>query len=121
MTKITVYYAYDETEFYNEEECQEYEAKAFEYLYEIKDNWTLFDKDFNKLEVYIDKDINITLEEFSRIWDIPMQYVKINKPLSNNAYAFILNYYGYSCPPNEVGLYRYNFSEVHWEKIGGKE
>ena len=49
MHEVHVFYAYDDTEFFNREECLAYEEKAIKLMEEINDKYSFFDENMNLL------------------------------------------------------------------------
>lgn len=49
MRKVTMYYAFDDKEFDNYDECEEYESKAYELMRSIERKYSFYDKDMEEM------------------------------------------------------------------------
>lgn len=50
MREVRVFYAYDDTEFFDRDECRAYEEQAIELFKEIDNKYSFFDENMNLLE-----------------------------------------------------------------------
>lgn len=113
MRTVTVYYAYDGTEFNDSAECQEYESRAISVMDEFKNHVLLLDAMKRPILYPTGLDIECILAWFHRAYGECL-YININVELSNDLITFIDNDLGLIFPPNKVGLYRYDYDEDEW-------
>ena len=112
MKTMTLYIAYDDTEFTDENECRAYEEKAYNCVYELIDAYTFFDKEKNIIFTPGCNDIEEYLYWFEKVTD-NCEYVKVDKNLSHEAHVFLWQNIG-ACVPEEEGFYKYDWDEYKW-------
>lgn len=112
MKKVTVYYAYDDTEFYDEDECMRYEQKAIDLMVKAKEVFTFYDKNMNAMSWYVNDDVDDLLSEFENIYD-NCEYIKVNE-CNEEVYKFIYNQIGLNPPYDSKGLYKYSWDIDTW-------
>lgn len=114
MREVTVYYAYDDSEFDNREECEAYEGKAFDLLTEVFNSYKFF---INNQEILIFlNDVEAGLYTLSKAFD-KCDRISVIKPISDAALRFVDSQLGYVLPPNALGLYKYDTDEFEWVKV----
>lgn len=114
MREVTVYYAYDDSEFDNREECEAYEGEAFDLLTEVFNSYKFF---VNNQEILIFlNDVEAGLHALSAAFD-KCDRISVTKPISDAALRLIDFQLGYVLPPNTVGLYKYDTDEYDWVKV----
>lgn len=62
MREITIYYAYDDSEFDTREACEAYEKQVYDTLVSISQKYTFFDADMNVLFPPTNVDINTFIQ-----------------------------------------------------------
>ena len=113
MRTVTVYYAYDGTEFNDSAECQEYESRAISLMNEFISHVLLLDVMKRPILCPTGLDIEGTMTWFNQAYGNCL-YININVELSKDFISFIDNDLGLIFPPNKVGLYRYDYFEDEW-------
>ena len=106
MRVVSVYYSFDDREFFDYQECADYEVKAFRLMLDFFNTFVFYDKD--KKEVEIVKD---TVEDMLASADWAIQscdYVRVNKPFDSDTEEFIRVQIGADLP-DEVGFYKYDY------------
>ena len=116
MRTVTVYYAYDGTEFYDSEECKEYERPAMYHINQWNRCCSFFDNDMNLIYLPAGLDVEEALDWFNKMLE-ECQYIKINEKIPADSLDFLIETIGYYLPENEVGLYRYNYATEEWVSI----
>lgn len=114
MKTVTVYYAFDDTDFYVEEECREYEEEWLNAFREIRECYAFFDKDMNTLVCAGDELENL-MEWIEKGYD-NSSYLYIKKVPSVGAARKIDYYYGYVFP-DKTGFYRADNEEGNWKRV----
>lgn len=115
MKAVTVYYAYDDSEFYDENECMEYEQEAIDLMVKAKEVFTFYDKNMNVMSWYVNDNVDDLLREFENTYD-HCEYIKLNED-NKDVFQFIYNQNGIILPDNGEGLYKYNWIDDRWIKI----
>ena len=120
MREVSVYYAYDDTEFYDKEECLAYERKAMVLLREIAEAYAFLDIDKKLIfPMWFSDDIEDWLEWLDYAVE-KCEYIFRHKNLSQQAEDFLVYTNGFSIQNgdfnNEVGLFKYEGDE--WVKVG---
>jgi len=115
MKKVTVYYAYDDTEFYDEDECMRYEQKAIDIMVKAKEVFTFYDENMNVMSWYVNDNVDDLLNEFENIYD-HCTYIKVNED-NEEVIRFIYNQTGSLVPNEGEGLYKYGWNVSEWAKI----
>ena len=111
MKTMTLYIAYDDTEFTDEAECRAYEEKAYNYVNELVDAYTFYDK--NKHIIFPVCD---SVEEYLQWLDFTTddcEYIIVHRDLSREAHKFLYQSIG-SCIPEEKGFYKYDWNKNEW-------
>jgi len=115
MEKIIIYRAFDGEDFYNEQECLDYEAKYEGYIDEFCQCYSFYDKDNN--EIIIKRgDLCETLTNIEDAFDF-CETIKINNHISDDAYNFFYEEFGWDVP-TEPGKYLYDFDDYKWGYYG---
>ena len=124
MREVHVFYAYDDTEFFNREDCLAYEDKAIKLMEEINNKYSFFDANMNlfaaplgstDIEEWIDW-LNKAAEKFT--------FIHRTGDLSVDADMLIREICGY-CITNDdfpygeenVGWFKYNISSDEYIKV----
>lgn len=111
MKTMTLYIAYDDTEFTDENECRTYEEKAEDFLEELDYTYTFYDKDNNIMFPTCDT-IENYLTWFETTTD-KCEYIRIYKNVSRELHKFLYQSIG-SCIPEEKGFYKYDWNKNEW-------
>lgn len=122
MTHVEYWYAFDDTEFLDRYECEEYEQQYIDMVYEIMRSYTFYDADMNILEMpcwfgTVD-DAFHTLEDVVNRSIYVRRMEELSKAadkLERDALGLALNNEDFK---NELGLFKWSFQEVRWEKVG---
>lgn len=112
MKTVTYYYAYDDTEFYDENECMEYEQKAIDLMVKAKEVFTFYDKNMNVMSWYVNDNVDDLLNEFENVYD-HCEYIKVNEN-NEEVFRFLHDQTGSLVPDNGVGLYKYDLNIDKW-------
>ena len=121
MREITTYIAFDDKEFDNREECQEYEAKAYDLVYSIGEKYEFYDKDMNIiLAPFASPNVEDWLTWLDNAYS-DCVYIKRYKALNSQEEAIIDENIG-CCMLNyafkeDIGLFKYDISESKWIKV----
>lgn len=114
MREVTMYFAYDDTEFENREDCVKYEEYAEDMLREIVGSVSFLNRD-NALYLTKGKDINTTLGKIANACD-NCETIIVTKQLSSSARVFILNELCIELP-EMPGKYKYNRKYYEWRVV----
>lgn len=115
MREVITYVAYDDKEFDNFEECEEYEGKAFDLLEEFFNAYDFFGKNGEYIWIFlngVEQGLHAIKYAFERC-----EKIRVKKIISHEVIELIDSYFGYELPPNEVGLYEYDWTEYKWIKV----
>ena len=116
MRKVTTYYAWDDTAFYFEKDCIEYEQQAINSLNEIREKWILFNKQREALLWPNTQDIDDLLDWFDTNFN-ETEYIRVKANLSEEAEALIHSEWGFIIP-DHIGTWKYDWKELDWKEIG---
>ena len=111
MKTMTLYIAYDDTEFTDENECRAYEEKARKHVNELMDTYTFYDK--NKYVIFPVCD---SIEEYLQWFDSTTddcEYITVHKDLLQETHVFLWQNIG-ACVPEEKGFYKYDWNKNKW-------
>ena len=112
MKTMTLYIAYDDTEFTDESECRAYEEEAENFLEELDYTYNFYDKDGNIILPICDDTIEDYLEWFDATTD-KCEYIRIYKNVSRELHNFLRRNIS-ACIPEEKGFYKYNWNKNEW-------
>lgn len=114
MKKIIIYRAFDDEDFYTENDCREYEANALACVHEVFDKVQFFDAFMGLMPAPEKKDdVNTYLDVFETAYDEAPYMFIVERP-SETAIDFIYEYLGLFLPDG-VGLFKYNKHTEKWE------
>ena len=121
MREVSVFYAYDDTEFFDREECLEYEKNALDHLKEINEKYSFFDKNMNLYCAPLgSSDIDDWVDWLVAAGD-KCEFIHREANLTVPAENIINNGWG-CCILNEdfnykTGWFQYDFHRNEWVKI----
>ena len=114
MKILTLYVAYDDTEFDSEAECRLYEQEASDLIDEALNVYTFYDRDKNIIIPKCD-----SIEEYLEWFDMTTddcEYIKVAADISRELHKFLYRNIG-ACVPEEKGFYKYNWDKDEWVSI----
>lgn len=115
MREVSVFYAFDDTEFFDRNECECYEERATLMIFEACEAYQFFDENGEQIEIDLITDLETTLFSFNMAWG-KCSYIRVTKDVSSDTKNFIYTYFGFSFP-DEMGLYRYWYNGDEWHKV----
>lgn len=121
MREVSVFYAYDDTKFYNREECLDYEENILNRLKEINEKYSFFDKNMNLYCAPLESpDIEDWMDWFLNAVD-KCEFIHREANLSILTERLITDEGGF-CISNKdfghiKGWFRYNYQTNEWEKV----
>jgi len=121
MREITIYVAFDDKEFDDREECQEYEAKAYDLVYSIGEKYEFYDENMNIiLAPFASPNVEDWLTWLDNAYS-DCTYIKRCDILTAQEEAIIDENIG-CCMLNydfkgDIGLFKYDISESKWVKV----
>ena len=123
MREMTIYYAYDDSEFYDRDECLRYERQAVEAMMSVNDCYDFFDKNGGRYIApnYQCEDVEKWMDWLSDAAE-HCDCIKVRHILPENAVRFIDREWGYCIAPEdfngETGLFKYDDFKNEWVKVG---
>lgn len=122
MREEVRYYAYDDTEFFDREECEAYEANIYNMLTSVSKKYTFFDKDMNILMPPDDSsDVGDWMDFLDHAFN-ESSFVYREENLTNEENSFMRHEFGYCFHNedfnNETGWFRWDSGEIEWVKMG---
>lgn len=121
MREEVRYYAYDDTEFFDREECEAYEGHIYDMLTSVSEKCSFFDKDMNVFMPPNDSpDINDWLNFFDDAFN-GSSIVHREENLTDEENSFMHYEFGYCFSNedfnNETGWFRWDKDEIEWVKM----
>lgn len=123
MREVCVFYAYDDSEFFNREECLAYEAKALKLMEEVNDKYSFFDENMNLLAAPLG---STDIEEWIGWLNTAVYkcvFIHRTGDLSVNADKLCREVCGYCINNSDfpygeenIGLFKYEHAD--WVKVG---
>jgi len=123
MREVTVYYAYDDSEFEDRDECLRYERQAVEAMMSVNDCYDFFNKWGTRYSApnSLCEDVEKWMDWLSDAAE-HCEYIRVRHILPENAVWFIDREWGYCIAPedfhNETGLFKYDDFKNEWVKVG---
>ena len=123
MREVTVYYAYDDSEFDDRDECLRYEQQAVEAMMSVNDCYDFLTMSGARFEApdYQCEDVEEWMGWLSDAAE-HCDYVNVRHILPENAVRFIDREWGYCIVPEdfngEIGLFKYDDLKNEWVKVG---
>lgn len=116
MREVHVFYAYDDTEFFDRDECEAYEKPVFLKMQIVCASFVFFDEEMNPLQIETD-DLETMLDSFNLAWG-KADYVEVLQKLDDNIGTFIQDEFGFTLPC-EPGVYKYWYDDgEEWREVG---
>jgi len=115
MREVKYYISFDDKRFEDKKECADYEEKIGNLMMEIISLFVFYDKNMKQINHYFENLMGI-LCSFDWGWQNCV-YIKKISDCSEEALNFIKEYFGYPLP-DEIGLYKYDWVEYKWIKVG---
>ena len=121
MREEVRYYAYDDTEFFDREECEAYEGHIYDMLTSVSEKCSFFDKDMNIFMPPNDSpDINDWMNFFDNAFN-ECGIVHREENLTDEENSFMRYEFGYCFNNedfnNETGWFRWDKDEIEWVKM----
>lgn len=121
MREVTVYYAYDDSEFFDRDECLAYEQDALHKAQEIDAAYCFFDE--NLITMYapsVTEDIEDWIVWLGEVGD-KCTCIRRRANLSPETEMFYREMWGYCILNedfnNELGMFCYNYDKDEWVKV----
>ena len=115
------YYAYDNTEFFDREECEAYENHIYDMLTSVSEKCSFFDKDMN---VFMPPNGSHDIEDWLNFFDNAFNgcvFIYREENLTNEVNSFMRFEFGYCFNNedfnNETGWFRWDTDEIEWVKM----
>ena len=120
MREVTMYYAYDGSEFNDREECLAYEEDTLDLMKEIDSAYSFFDMDMNVFIAPADDNIDVWLDWFGWVFD-ECVFICRDANLSDAANDFIRRECGYGIQNTDfdwdLGWFRWSEEDIDWIKV----
>lgn len=121
MREVHVFYAYDDKEFFDREECLAYEREAMVNVREIANAYSFFDKDMNRIFAPHDSDDIEDWIDWLGIAGDECAYIHRFANLSHDAEMLYREMWGYCILnedfDNELGFFKYDYNRDEWVKV----
>lgn len=123
MREVTMYCAFDDSEFLDRDECLQYEHQAVEAMAAVNDCYDFFDKDGGRYAApnTMCEDVEEWMNWLSDAAEHCV-YVKVHHILPELSARFIDREWGYCiCADDfhgETGLFKYDDFKNEWVKVG---
>ena len=114
MREVHVFYAYDDTEFFDRDECEAYEKPVFLKMQIVCASFVFFNEEMKPMPVETG-DLETMLDSFNMVWG-KADYVEVIQRLDDEMWAFIQGEFGFTLP-REPGVYKYWYSDEEWHKV----
>ena len=120
MREEVRYYAYDDTEFFDREECEAYEGHAYDIVTSISEKYSFFDKDMN---IFMPPNDSPDVNDWMNFLDNAnaSSFVYREENLTDEENSFVRFEFGYCFYNedfnNETGWFRWDDDEG-WIKMG---
>lgn len=121
MREEVRYYAYDDTEFFDREECEAYENNVYNMLTIIGKKYSFFDKDMN---IFLPPTDSTDIDDWMNFFDDAFNGSSIvhrEENLTNEENSFMRHEFGYCFSnedfDNETGWFRWDKDEIEWVKM----
>ena len=121
MREVSVFYSYDDREFFDRDECLEHEQNIFNIVKNISNKYSFFDKDMN---IYMPPVNSEIIEDWvSWLSDSceVCEYIYRDENLKEEEEHFMREEFGGRILnedfENKIGWFKYNATWNEWEKV----
>lgn len=121
MREEVRYYAYDDTEFSDREECEKYEGHVYDILTGVSEKCSFFDKDMN---IFMPPNDSPDIDDWLNFFDNAFNgcvFVHREANLTYEENSFMRFEFGYCINNedfnNEIGWFRWDRDEITWVKM----
>ena len=120
MREVSVFYSFDDREFFDRDECFTYEEKALKKFQSFNYFYTFYDKDMNIMYAPMSKDVEEWIN-WLQCSAGKCSYIRRMGQLPEEVNQFIREEAGYCILNedfnNEIGLFKYDDIQYEWIKV----
>jgi len=122
MREVTVFYSFDDREFFDREECKAYESKAVWHLRTVEACYAFYNKDGDRLFAPLTSDDVEDWMDWLCIAGDSAERIVISQQLPQDTAYFVREQVGYCILPedfgNQTGNFQYDWNQNEWVKVG---
>lgn len=121
MREVTVFYSFDNREFYDRGECEAYEREAMRHLLVVNVCYAFYKNGDRMFAPHTSNDIEDWMDWFCAACEVSNRII-VSRQLPNDTADFVREQVGYCILPedfgNETGDFQYDWHKCEWVKVG---
>ena len=122
MREVSVFYSFDDKEFFDRDECEAYEREAVRHLRIVEACYAFYDKKGDRLFAPLtSNDIEDWMDWLCVAGD-SAERILVSQQLPNDTTDFVREQVGYCILPEDfnyqTGDFQYNWKRYEWVKVG---
>lgn len=122
MREVSVFYSFDDKEFFDRGECETYEREAVRHLRTVEACYAFYGKEGNRLFAPLtSNDVEDWMDWLCVAGD-SADRILVSRQLPNDTADFVREQVGYCILPedfgNETGDFQYDWHQCEWVKVG---
>lgn len=122
MREVSVFYSFDDKEFFDRDECEVYEREAVRHLRAVEACYAFYGKEGNRMFAPLNSDDVEEWMDWLCIVGDSAERILVTRQLPNDTANFVREQVGYCILPedfgNETGDFQYDWHQCEWVKVG---
>lgn len=122
MRKVSVFYSFDDKEFFDRDECEAYEREAVRHLRTVEACYAFYGKEGDRLFAPLRSDDVEDWMDWLYIAGDSAERIFVSRQLPNDTAYFVREQVGYCILPEDfnyqTGNFQYNWKCYKWVKVG---
>lgn len=121
MREVSMFYSFDDKEFFDRDKCEAYEREAVRHLRTVEACYAFYDKEGNRLFAPLTSDDVEDWMDWLCVADDSADRILVSRQLPNDTVDFVREQVGYCILPedfrNETGDFQYDWHQYKWVKV----
>ena len=121
MREVSVFYSFDDHEFFDRDECLAYEKEAVHHLRTVETCYAFWGKDGNRIFAPIASDNADDWMDWLCLAGDSAEMILVLKQLPKDTTDFVREQVGYCIQPedfhNDTGMFKYDWNHWKWVKV----
>jgi hypothetical protein len=122
MREVSVFYSFDDKEFFDRDECKAYEREAVRHLRTVEACYAFYDENGGRMLAPLRSEDVEDWMDWLYIAGDSAHRIFVSRQLPNDTADFVREQVGYCILPedfgNETGDFQYDWNQNEWVKVG---
>ena len=121
MREVSVFYSFDDREFFDRDECLAYEKEAMRHLRVVDACYAFWNKEGDRISAPIASDDADDWMDWLGVAGDNAEMILVSKQLPNDTADFVREQVGFCILPedfhNDTGMFKYDWKRLGWVKV----